>query len=79
MDRAGWRPVYSVRGGKVQADDRKCNLLGLCGRDVLYNSRVFNLRCMPHLSVKLQLTCGERSVDKLCVETCIFIMGIFLI
>ncbi len=34
---------------------------------------------LSHLSVKLQLACGELSFDKLRVETCIFIMGLFLI
>jgi hypothetical protein len=34
---------------------------------------------LPRLSVKLQLAYGELSFDKLRVETCIFIMGLFLI
>jgi hypothetical protein len=40
-------------------------LLDLRGSDVLYSSRGLNLRCMPRLSVKLQLACGERSFDEL--------------
>ena len=59
------RPVRSVRGRKVQGVDRKCYLLELHSRDVLYRSRGLSKLELQRLYVKLQLTCGERSFDEL--------------
>ncbi len=72
-------PCTACVARQVQDFNWNCHLNGLRGGDVFRNSRGLRKLDMHRLSVKLHLVYGQRSFDKLRVETCIFIMGLFLI